>query len=83
MAVPKKRTTSTKRNMRRSHHAKPGIKLSSCPRCHQPLPSHTACPNCGTYKGREVIDVMKKLAKRERKDKEKELAEQEDHKHSH
>ena len=78
MAVPKKRTTSSKRNMRRSHHGAVGIKLGACPKCRQPVPSHMTCPNCGTYKGREVVDVLKKLEKRERKDKEKELAEQQE-----
>lgn len=87
MAVPKKRTTSGKRNMRRSHHGVVRIQLSNCPRCSKPVPRHTACPNCGTYKGREVIDVLKKLDKKERKAKEKELAkkeaEQEKHQHAH
>lgn len=75
MAVPKKRTASAKRNMRRSHHSMKKLQLSPCPRCARLLPSHTACPECGTYKGREVIDVMKKLDKQERKQKEKEQAE--------
>ncbi len=26
-----------------------------CPQCHGPKLSHRACPNCGTYRGREVI----------------------------
>lgn len=82
MAVPKKRTSKTKRNMRRSHHALSRIKLVECQRCHQQVPGHTACPNCGTYKGREVIDVMKKLEKKERKAKEQQLEEQE-HQHNH
>lgn len=77
MAVPKKRTTSSKRNMRRSHHAGTRINLSSCPKCSQPVLPHHACANCGTYKNHEVIDVMAKLDKKERKAKEKELEEQE------
>jgi len=32
------------------------------------------CENCGFYKGREIVDVLKKLTKKERKEKEKELA---------
>ncbi len=34
---------------------------------------HVVCANCGFYKGKEVVDVLKKLTKRERKAKEKEL----------
>jgi len=33
------------------------------------------CSNCGTYKGRQVVDVMAKLNKKEKKIKEKELEE--------
>lgn len=71
MAVPKKRTPSSKKNMRRSHHAWKPKQLGLCPRCKEPVPGHTACPNCGTYKGRDAIDVLKKLNKAERKNKEK------------
>ncbi len=39
---------------------------------------HRACFNCGTYKGRQVIDVLKKLNKKEKKKKEKELKTQEE-----
>jgi large subunit ribosomal protein L32 len=82
MAVPKKRTAKSKRNMRRSHHGLSRMHLSACPRCHQPLPPHTVCANCGTYKGREVIDVMAKLEKKAKREKKKELEQQEaDHEH--
>lgn len=52
----------------------------SCPKCKEPVLPHTACLNCGTYKGREVIDVLKKLTKKERKQKEKELKEKKEKK---
>ena len=77
MAVPKKRTTSTKRNKRRSHHGAKALGLGSCAKCKQAVPGHMACPNCGTYNVRNVIDGLGKLEKKERKAKEKELAEQE------
>jgi len=34
---------------------------------------HRVCKNCGYYKGNQVIDVFKKLTKKEKKKKEKEL----------
>jgi len=34
---------------------------------------HIVCSNCGAYKNRAVVDVLAKLNKKERKQKEKEL----------
>lgn len=48
-----------------------------CAKCGAPVLPHRLCSNCGTYGGREVIDVMAKLTKKEQKKKTKELAEQE------
>ena len=88
MAVPKKRTTSAKRNHRRSHHGIDRLQLTTCPQCKQAVQQHVACANCGTYRGRKVIDVLATMEKKERKAKEQELAEQatapaHDHDHSH
>ena len=73
MAVPKSRKTSGRRDQRRMHiHIKtPGI--TSCTKCGKPVLGHTVCKNCGFYKGVEVIDVMKKLTKKEQKMKAKEI----------
>ena len=47
--------------------------LNVCPKCRKPVLSHTACKNCGYYKGEEVIDVLSQLTKKEKKHKEAEL----------
>jgi len=47
--------------------------LVICPKCGKPVQSHTICWNCGYYKGREVINVLAKLEKKERKLREKEM----------
>lgn len=58
MAVPKRRTTRSRRDMRRSHHALPTPSRSACPRCGEPRLPHRVCSNCGTYRGREVIQTV-------------------------
>jgi len=78
MAVPKQRHTKSRRNRRRSHHALDKQSFSNCPKCGSPILSHRLCQNCGSYNGREIIDVMAKLTKKERKLREKELAAQEE-----
>jgi large subunit ribosomal protein L32 len=34
--------------------------LINCPQCHQPRLSHHVCPNCGTYRGRQVLPIKEK-----------------------
>ena len=75
MAVPKQRHTKSRRNKRRSHHALKQQAIFLCPKCKSQILPHTLCENCGSYAGREYIDVMAKLTKKERKKKEKEIAE--------
>lgn len=72
MTVRMRHTRAHTRN-RRSHHALKEARFSKCKKCNEPVMPHTVCINCGTYKNREVIDVLKKLTKKERKKKGKEL----------
>ncbi len=55
MPLPKRRTSSSKKNMRRSHDHLSAPNLSKCPKCNEPRLPHHACPSCGFYKGRLVI----------------------------
>ncbi len=55
MAVPKRRTTRSKRNMRRANHDKVvAPNLIPCPNCGEVMVPHRVCPACGHYKGRAV-----------------------------
>ncbi len=58
MAVPKRRTSSSKRDRRRAHHALAPASWITCPNCHEPMLRHRACAHCGEYRGRKVLDVQ-------------------------
>ncbi|MBP2230366.1 50S ribosomal protein L32 [Azospirillum agricola] len=55
MAVPKKKTSKSRRNMRRSHHALPTAAYNECPSCGELKRPHNICGSCGQYDKREVI----------------------------
>lgn len=55
--VPKKKTSKSKRDMRRSHHALVPANLVECAQCHSKKQQHHICPSCGYYDGRKVLDV--------------------------
>ena len=58
MAVPKRRTSRSKRNMRRANHDKVvPVQLIACSNCGEPSVPHRACPSCGFYKGKKVVAV--------------------------
>jgi large subunit ribosomal protein L32 len=73
MAVPKQKHTKSRRDKRRANIFLKSPTFVPCPKCGKPVLPHTVCLNCGYYKGVEVIDVLKKLTKKERKQKEKEI----------
>ncbi len=56
MAVPKHKTSKSKRDKRRTHKKIQGLNLSECPECGETTQPHHACPSCGAYKGRTVIE---------------------------
>ena len=59
-AVPKKRVSSRRQGNRRQHHKIKLPQLKVCPQCRQYRLSHHACPNCGTYRGRQVLPIKER-----------------------
>ncbi|MCB9666993.1 MAG: 50S ribosomal protein L32 [Myxococcales bacterium] len=58
MAVPKRRTSRSRRDMRRANHQRiTAPAMSVCPACGETSIPHRACPSCGQYRGREVVSV--------------------------
>lgn len=55
MAVPRKKVTRSKRNMRRSHHALRRAYPAECPHCGEDRLPHHVCLSCGRYRERSVI----------------------------
>jgi large subunit ribosomal protein L32 len=55
MAVPKRKTSPSRRNMRRSHDALKATQHQECPNCGELRLPHNVCPACGHYKGREIL----------------------------
>lgn len=65
--VNRMRHNRSHRGMVRSHHALKGERACKCPDCGAVKMNHRACANCGKYKGRVIIDVHAKIAKKEKK----------------
>ncbi len=55
MAVPKKKTSPSRRGMRRSHHALTPVTHAECANCGEMKRPHHMCDACGHYKGRAVL----------------------------
>ena len=56
MPVPKRKTSKSKRDMRRTHKKIAPVAVTTCTQCGEARLPHHACPNCGDYKGRSVTE---------------------------
>lgn len=54
MAQPKKRTSRSRKGMRRAHDHVAVPNVVYC-ECGEPVLPHRACNACGNYKGRQVL----------------------------
>jgi len=65
MAVPKKKTSPSRRGMRRAHKQVSYQQMATCSHCGELKYPHHMCLHCGHYKGRQV--VLTKAKRREQK----------------
>ncbi len=56
--VPKKRTSKARRDSRRGHDALSAPTLTACAQCKELKPTHVVCPHCGSYAGRQVLEIQ-------------------------
>ncbi|HAZ19749.1 MAG TPA: 50S ribosomal protein L32 [Clostridiales bacterium] len=58
MAVPKRKTSSARKNKRRSSTWKlEAPAMAKCSKCGEYNLSHRVCSKCGSYDGKEVVKV--------------------------
>ncbi len=55
MAVPRNRSSNSKKNSRRAHHSKNPVSTQSCTNCGVLSLPHRMCVSCGFYKNKAVI----------------------------
>jgi large subunit ribosomal protein L32 len=64
MPQPKKKTSKSKRDSRSAHWLKLEMpNLFKCPQCGSAVLAHRVCPDCGTYKGRQVLPLKEPKSK--------------------
>ena len=64
MSVPKQRHTKGRRDRKRKRFAISAKNTQKCSKCGEQIMPHRLCPKCGFYKGKEVIDTLKKAKKK-------------------
>jgi len=62
MAHPKRKQSHSRTRLRRTHHEVAVPTLNKCPQCAATKLTHSVCPECGTYKGRQVLAVKGALS---------------------
>lgn len=57
MAVPKRKTSKQRKHSRSANWKLTVPNLVECPQCHELISSHQACPKCGYYNGKKVVEI--------------------------
>jgi large subunit ribosomal protein L32 len=55
--LPKRKYAKARQGERRQHLQLDPIAMTECPNCRQMRRPHRACPHCGFYRGRQIVEV--------------------------
>ncbi|HEX9975853.1 MAG TPA: 50S ribosomal protein L32 [Dehalococcoidales bacterium] len=61
--LPKRKYAKARQGKRRNHIKVSPPSTQLCPQCQSPKLPHRACPTCGYYNGREVVEVKSREKK--------------------
>lgn len=67
-AHPKQRISRGRKGNRRRHDWLKLPQLTSCQMCGEKRRNHHVCPSCGTYKGRQVLQISGPETRRSRQE---------------
>jgi large subunit ribosomal protein L32 len=55
--LPKRKYAKARQGQRRAHLGLVAPVVIECPQCHSPKRPHHACPTCGSYNGRDAVEI--------------------------
>ncbi|HEX7071796.1 MAG TPA: 50S ribosomal protein L32 [Rhodothermales bacterium] len=63
MANPRRKHSKARTSKRRAeyYNSLSAPQIMECPNCGTPKMLHRACPNCGHYRGRQVIERTERI----------------------
>ncbi|MDO4282427.1 MAG: 50S ribosomal protein L32 [Clostridia bacterium] len=65
MAQPKRRWSKQRTHKKRSTWKLEETNLSTCQNCGEAILSHKACPSCGYYNKKQVVEIKEKNENKE------------------
>ncbi len=60
MANPTSRHSKSRKNKRRANWKGSVPNIAKCPDCGEMRLPHRVCPSCGSYKGKEILNIVEK-----------------------
>ncbi len=67
MAVPFRKISKTRKNMRRTHYKVTANGLVKCSNCGEMIRPHRVCDKCGFYKGADTSKKVNEVVSEEKK----------------